>query len=88
MKLQILGPGCAKCHALTTATEQAAEALGLPYEMEKVTDLNRIMSFGVMLTPALVVDGNVKVSGKVPSGADLIALLQSAAGVEQPKESQ
>ena len=57
MKLQILGTGCAKCKALTQATEQAAQALGLPYELEKVTDLNQIMSFGVMLTPALAVDG-------------------------------
>ena len=67
MKLQILGTGCAKCNALTQAAEQAAQTLGLPYELEKVTDLNRIMAFGVMMTPALVVDGKVKVSGKVPS---------------------
>ena len=75
MKLQILGTGCAKCNALTQATVQAAQALGLQYELEKVTDLNRIMSFGVMLTPALVVDGTVKVSGKVPSVDDLKKLL-------------
>jgi small redox-active disulfide protein 2 len=79
MKLQILGTGCAKCNALTQATEQAAQALGVPYELEKVTDLNRIMSFGVMMTPALVVDGKVKVSGRVPNQAELNALLQSAA---------
>lgn len=75
MKLQILGTGCAKCKNLATATEQAAQALGIPYELEKVTDLNRIMSFGVMLTPALVVDGKVKASGKVPSVDDLKKLL-------------
>ncbi len=75
MKLQILGTGCAKCNALTTATENAAETLGVPYELEKVTDLNRITSFGVMVTPALVVDGKVKVSGKVPSVDDLKKLL-------------
>jgi small redox-active disulfide protein 2 len=57
MKLQILGTGCAKCKALTTATEQAAQTLGLQYELEKITDINQIRSFGVMLTPALVVDG-------------------------------
>jgi small redox-active disulfide protein 2 len=74
-KLQILGTGCAKCNALTTATEKAAQTLGLEYELEKVTDLNRIMSFGVMMTPALVVDGKVKVSGKVPSVDDLKKLL-------------
>ena len=79
MKLQILGTGCAKCNALTQATEQAAQALGVQYELEKVTDLNRIMSFGVMITPALVVDGKVKVAGKVPNQTELKALLQSAA---------
>ena len=75
MKIQILGTGCAKCNALTTATEEAAQTLGLEYELEKVTDLNRIMSFGVMMTPALVVDGKVKVSGKLPSADDLKKLL-------------
>ncbi|MBI1361541.1 MAG: thioredoxin family protein [Alphaproteobacteria bacterium] len=74
-KLQILGTGCAKCNALTMATEKAAQTLGLQYELEKVTDLNRIMSFGVMMTPALVVDGKLKVSGKVPSVDDLKKLL-------------
>jgi small redox-active disulfide protein 2 len=75
MKLQILGTGCAKCNALTTATEKAAQTLGLQYELEKVTSLNQIMSFGVMMTPALVVDGKVKVSGKVPSVDDIKKLL-------------
>ena len=73
--LQILGTGCAKCNALTMATEKAAQTLGLEYELEKVTDLNRIMSFGVMMTPALVVDGKVKTSGKVPSVDNLKRLL-------------
>jgi small redox-active disulfide protein 2 len=76
MKLQILGTGCAKCKALTMAAEQAAQALGLPYELEKVTDLKQIMAFGVMTTPALVVDGQVKVSGKVPSLDEIKAMLQ------------
>lgn len=75
MKLQILGTGCAKCSALTHATEQAAQSLGLPYDLEKVTDLNRIMSFGVMVTPALIVDGKLKVSGKVPPVDDIKKLL-------------
>ena len=74
-KLQILGTGCARCNALTMATEKAAQSLGLQYELEKVTDLNRIMSFGVMITPALVVDGKVKVSGKVPSVEEIKTLL-------------
>jgi small redox-active disulfide protein 2 len=75
MKIQILGTGCARCNALVMATEKAAQALGLQYELEKVTDLNRIMSFGVMMTPALVVDGQVKVSGKVPSLDELKSML-------------
>ena len=75
MKIQILGTGCAKCNALTTAAEQAAQSLGLPYELEKVTDLKQIMAFGVMTTPALVVEGQVKVAGKVPSVPELKKLL-------------
>ena len=65
-KLQILGTGCAKCQKLAENTKAAAEAMGLEYELEKVTQLDQIMKFGVMVTPALVVDGVVKVSGKVP----------------------
>jgi small redox-active disulfide protein 2 len=75
MKLQILGTDCAKCNALTMATEKAAQSLGLQYELEKVTDLKRIMSFGVMMKPALVVNGQVKVSGKVPSVDEIKAML-------------
>jgi len=75
MKLQILGTGCAKCNALTQATEKAAQTLGLPYELEKVTDLRQIMAFGVMMTPALVVDGKVRLSGKVPSVDEIKKLL-------------
>ena len=78
MKIQILGTGCAKCNALTTATENAAQTLGLQYELEKVTDLKQIMAFGVMTTPALVVDGKVKVSGKVPSVEQVKIMLQPA----------
>jgi small redox-active disulfide protein 2 len=74
-KLQILGTGCAKCAALVANTEAAAKELGCKYEFEKVTDLKRIMEFGVMMTPALVVDGVVKVAGKVPSPKEIKALL-------------
>lgn len=66
-KIQVLGTGCAKCQKLAAVADEAARALGAPYEIEKVTELDRIMSFGVMFTPALVVDGVVKVAGKVPS---------------------
>lgn len=74
-KLQILGTGCAKCNALYAATEKAAKESGVQYEMEKVSDLNQIMSFGVMMTPALAVDGVVKVTGKVPSVEEIKKLI-------------
>jgi small redox-active disulfide protein 2 len=74
-KLQILGTGCPKCQKLSESAKLAATELGLEYEIEKVTDLAKIMEFGVMLTPALVVDGVVKVSGKVPDVAEMKKLL-------------
>jgi small redox-active disulfide protein 2 len=67
MKIQILGSGCAKCRALAEVADQAARDMGLAYELEKITDVNRFADFGVMFTPAMAVDGAVKVSGKVPS---------------------
>jgi small redox-active disulfide protein 2 len=76
MKIQILGSGCPRCAALTLAAEKAAQALGLPYELEKITDLKQIMTFGVISTPALIVDGKVKVSGKVPSAEELRGMMQ------------
>jgi small redox-active disulfide protein 2 len=66
-KLQVLGPGCPKCVELAKRTEAAVKAAGGDFEVEKVSDLRKIMAFGVMMTPALVVDGEVKVVGQVPS---------------------
>jgi len=74
-KIQILGTGCAKCVKLTKAATTAADELGIPYELEKVTDLLKFADFGVMVTPALVVDGKVLVSGKVPKHDELLELL-------------
>ncbi|MBL8024538.1 MAG: TM0996/MTH895 family glutaredoxin-like protein [Elusimicrobia bacterium] len=74
-KIQILGTGCPKCKKLTEAADQAAHALGIEYVLEKVTDLNQIMNFGVMATPALAVDGVVKVSGRVPGMEELKSIL-------------
>ena len=65
--LKILGTGCAKCKALADVAENAAKEIGEAYTLEKVTEIQKIMTFGVMLTPALVVNGKVVVSGKVPS---------------------
>lgn len=66
-EIKILGTGCPKCLKLAELAEQVAIQLGIEYELEKVTDINDIISYGVMLTPALVVDGDVKVAGSVPS---------------------
>ena len=74
-KIQILGTGCAKCQKLTENTVAAANELGVPYELEKVTDIQQIMAFRVMMTPALVVDGVVKIAGKVPSPQEIKPLL-------------
>ncbi len=77
MKIQILGTGCAKCNQLTAATRTAADRLGLEYELEKITDFLRFADFGVMFPPALVIDGKLKVAGRVPSDAELEKHLQS-----------
>ena len=74
-KLQILGTGCAKCKKLAENTEAAAREAGLDYELVKVTELREIMGFGVMSTPALVVDGKVKVVGRVPDVSELKTLI-------------
>jgi small redox-active disulfide protein 2 len=74
-KIQILGTGCPKCKKLTENAEAAAKMLGIQYEIQKVTDINDIMKFGVMLTPALVVDGQVKSVGKVVSSDEIKKML-------------
>jgi len=74
-KIQILGTGCAKCKKLAELAETAANELGIQYELEKVTELNDIMNFGVMVTPALAVDGDVKVAGKIPKVEDIKKML-------------
>lgn len=76
MKIQILGTGCPKCKQLAEHAQQAVDELGVQAEVVKVTGLNDIMSFGVMVTPALAVNGQVKVTGKVPSVEDIKKLLQ------------
>ncbi len=76
MKIQILGTGCPKCKKLAENAETAAKELGLSFELEKVTDINQIMKFGVMMTPALAVDGSVKVVGKVPSPDEIKTMLK------------
>jgi small redox-active disulfide protein 2 len=76
MKIQILGTGCPKCKQLTENAAEAVKALGLDAEIEKVTQINDIMKFGVMMTPALAVDGQVKSVGKVLSTEEIKGLLK------------
>ena len=75
MKLQVLGTGCPKCKKLAANAEEAAKGLGLDVEIEKVTDIDKIIDFGVMSTPSLAIDGKVVVVGKVPSVEEIKKLL-------------
>lgn len=74
-EVKVLGPGCAKCIELMERTRVAIDELSLECNLEKVTDIQKITSYGVMMTPALVVDGKVRVMGKVPSPDELKAML-------------
>lgn len=76
MKLiQVLGPGCSKCEKLKHNAEEAVRQSGVEATVEKITDINVITGFGVMMTPALAVDGEVKIVGKVPSVDEIAKLL-------------
>jgi small redox-active disulfide protein 2 len=74
-QIKILGPGCRRCEQLAAATKQAADQLGIDYELEKVKDITKFADYGVMMTPALVVDGEVKSQGKVLSSDEINAML-------------
>ncbi len=74
--IKVLGTGCAKCDLLYDNVNKVADSLGIEYELDKVSDINDIIGFGVMMTPALVIDGIVKVSGKVPKEEEIKDLLQ------------
>jgi len=71
MKIEILGTGCPKCKKLHELSEEAVKELGVSAEIIKVTDINKIIDYGVMVTPALVVDGDVKVAGKIPGKQEI-----------------
>ena len=75
MKIEILGTGCPRCNALAAGVKAAVMKLGLDAEIAKVTDISEIASRGVMMTPALVVDGQVKASGRVPSPEEIQEML-------------
>jgi len=75
MRIQVLGMGCPKCKQLTANAEEAVRQMGLEAEIEKITNLKEIMKFGVMATPALAIDGEVKSMGRVLSPAEIMGLL-------------
>ncbi|HAJ95317.1 MAG TPA: thioredoxin family protein [Actinobacteria bacterium] len=75
MKIQILGTGCPRCKQTEANAREAVKNLGLDAEIEKITDVNKITDFGIMATPGLAVDGEVKFSGKIPSVDEIKSLL-------------
>ena len=74
-QIKVLGPGCRRCEQLAAATKEAADQLGIDYELEKVKDVAKLADYGVMITPSLVVDGEVKSQGKVLSLDEIKAML-------------
>lgn len=74
-RIQVLGTGCPKCEKLAARAKEAIAALGLDCEVEKISDITEIMKFGVMMTPALAIDGKVMITGKVPSIDELKSML-------------
>ena len=74
-KILVLGPGCPRCETLAKLTRQAADQLGIAYELEKLTDIKQFPIYGLMMTPGLVVDGQLKVQGKVPSLDEIKTML-------------
>lgn len=77
MKIEVLGTGCAKCNKLEEAAKAAAEKLGVTYELHHIRDINEFMKRGVMVTPALAINGNVVVAGRVPSEAELATIMSA-----------
>jgi len=75
MKIEILGTGCTKCHKLDELVRETVKAEGIVAEISKVEDIKKIMAYGVMATPALVIDGKVKVTGKLPSPQEIKQLI-------------
>jgi len=76
MKIEILGTGCPKCKKLHELTEEIINELDVSAEIIKVTDINKIIDYGVMVTPALVIDGDVKVAGKIPEKKEIMAWIE------------
>jgi small redox-active disulfide protein 2 len=82
MKIQVLGTGCAKCKALLANTEKAVQELGMDIEIEKVTGIQDILKFKILMPPGLVIDSQVKAAGRVPTVDEIKQLLASAKGAQ------
>jgi len=82
MKIEILGTGCPKCKKLTELTEEAVNELAVSAEITKVTDINKIIDYGVMVTPALVINGEVKVVGKIPAKEEIKNWIEEVRKIE------
>ena len=78
IKIQILGMGCPKCNKLYAAADAAAKELGVKYEMEKINDINKITDMGVMMTPAMAINGKVKFSARIPATQELKKIISEA----------
>lgn len=77
MKIEILGSGCAKCHETTRRVAEALKQTGQSAEVDHITDIKTIAQRGVVLTPAVAIDGQVKIAGKLPSVEEIVKLLQA-----------
>ncbi len=82
MKIKVLGPGCAKCNKLYSEAEKAIAHSGVKAELEKVGKIEEIIKYGVMMTPGLVIDGEVKASGRVPDSNEIVTWIMTAAAKE------
>lgn len=80
MEIKVLGSGCAKCSEMERVARSAVEKMGVDATVEKVTDFAEIISYGVLATPALVIDGELRLSGRVPSVDDMVGVLLSSRG--------
>ena len=76
MKIKVLGPGCKKCHALEQEVRAALAEMGYEAEVEKIEDMDKIVDAGIMLTPGLIINDNLKVMGKVPKRKDIIKYIE------------
>jgi small redox-active disulfide protein 2 len=79
MKIKVLGTGCPKCKKLYAEAEKAISSSGISVGLEKVEKIDEIMKFGVMMTPALVIDEEVKASGRIPSTSEIVSWIMTAA---------